>query len=326
MHKQTKKTPTAKKSKTIVVALGGNAITKAGEKGTIPEQFVNTRESMKVVISLIQAGYRVLITHGNGPQVGNELIRVERSSKIVPNIPLGVLVGDTEGGMGYMIQQCLYNVLLNKNITSNIACIITQTVVDPNDPSIENPSKFVGQFYKEHQVDALVKKRGWVMKADSDRGWRRVVPSPIPYDIIEKETVRKLLDSDTVVIAAGGGGIPVYRTETGWLEGLDAVVDKDLASAVLGNSVEAEELMILTGVDQVAINFGKPNQKFIAKMTTTKARKLLKEGHFPPGSMGPKIAAAVNFIDGGGKQVIITSVEKAVDAQQGNAGTVITGG
>jgi len=312
-----------KGSKTIVVALGGNAITQQFEEGNIHEQFANTRQSLLGVVELIKMGHRVLISHGNGPQVGNALIRVEEARHLVPPLPLGVIVADTEGGMGYMIEQCLQNVMHDNGIQREVCCIVTQMIVDKNDPSIQNPSKYVGPFFQKEQVAELVEKRGWIMKEDPGRGWRRVVASPKPKEIVERNVIRLLVANGIIVIAAGGGGIPVYMETNGWLEGLDAVIDKDLASAVLGRDVGADELMILTGVEKVALNFGKPDQKFLDKMTVSEAKKYLAEGHFPPGSMGPKIQAAINFIEWGGKRVVITSIEKSVKAAFGEAGTVI---
>ncbi len=313
-----------KGQKIIVVALGGNAITQQFEEGNIHQQFANTRQSLVGVVELIARGYRVLITHGNGPQVGNALIRVEESRHLVPPLPLGVIVADTEGGMGYMVEQCLQNKMHDRGLKKEVATIVTQVLVDPDDPSIKNPTKFVGPFFKPEQVEELTKKRGWVMKEDPGRGWRRVVPSPIPKEIIEKKVIRLLVENEVIVIAAGGGGIPVYVDHrSGWLEGIDAVIDKDLASAVLARDVGAQELMILTAVERVALNFGKPEQVFLDRMTLSEAKKYLREGHFPPGSMGPKIQAAINFLEWGGERVVITSIEKSVEAANGLAGTVI---
>ncbi|MCB0289641.1 MAG: carbamate kinase [Calditrichaeota bacterium] len=311
--------------KTVVVALGGNAITRENQEGNIYEQFLNTRQSLEGVLELTELGHRVLITHGNGPQIGNELIRVEEAVKLVPTLPLGVLVGDTQGGMGYMIEQCLQNVLHDRGIEREVACMITQMEVDRADPAFKNPTKFVGPFYTREKAEELQRERGWAIKEDKGRGYRRVVPSPLPKEVIEGNIIRMLLDSGVVVIAAGGGGIPVYRDSTGWLEGLDAVIDKDLASALLGNQVGADELMILTGVDQVAVNYGKPDQRFLDSMTIAEAEAYLAEGQFPPGSMGPKISAAINFLRGGGRRVVISSIEKSALAVYGKAGTVLMG-
>ncbi len=307
--------------KTVVVALGGNAITQAFEYGNIHEQFVNTRRSLEGVAELIRLGHRVLVTHGNGPQVGNYLIRVEEARHLVPTLPLGIIVADTEGGMGYMIAQCLRNILHDHQQHCEIACLVTQVLVDKHDPSIKNPTKFVGPFYRKEQVPELVEKRGWIVKEDPGRGWRRVVPSPKPLAIVERKVIRQLVDHDVVVIAAGGGGVPVYVEENGWLEGLDAVIDKDLASAVLARDVAAQELFILTGVERVALNFGQPDQVFLDRLTVSQARQYLQEGQFPAGSMGPKIQAAINFLESGGQRVVITSIEKSIQAVYGRAGT-----
>jgi carbamate kinase len=312
-------------SKNIVVALGGNAISHQFEEGNIHQQFANTRKSLRGVVELIKQGYKVLITHGNGPQVGNALIRVEESRHLTPVLPLGVIVADTEGGMGYMVEQCLQNKLTDRGISKEITTLITQVLVDPEDPSIENPTKFVGPIYPEDKVEEMSQRPGWVLKEDTGRGWRRVVPSPRPVEIIGKKIINLLLDNDIIVIAAGGGGIPVYiDKKSGWFEGIDAVIDKDLASAVLARDINAHELMILTAVEKVAINYGKQNQQFLDRITTTEAKNFMQEGHFPPGSMGPKIQAAINFLEAGGNQVVITSVEKSKDAVLGKAGTTIT--
>lgn len=312
--------------KRAVVALGGNAISKAGEPDTIKNQFANTRASLGGLMELLREGYDIAITHGNGPQVGNAILRVELAADKAPILPLGICVADTEGGMGYMIAQSLKNRLLKEKIDRPVVTVVTQVLVDKDDPSISDPTKFIGQFYSKEEADELVKKRGWKMKKDANRGFRRVVPSPTPLDIIEKESIKKLLDQKVVVIAAGGGGIPVYRMPDGSLEGVDAVIDKDLASAVLAREVGAELLLILTGVDKVAINFGRLDQQFLDKITVKEAQKHLEAGEFPPGSMGPKIKAAINFIQSGGKEVIITSIDRAYPAVLGKAGTHILPG
>ncbi len=307
----------------IVVALGGNAITREFEEGNIAQQFSNTRRSLEHIIDLLIEGYHIVITHGNGPQVGNALIRVEESRHLVPPLPLGIIVADLEGGMGYMIEQCLQNKMHDLGVKRQVATIVTQVLVNKDDPSISSPSKFVGPFFRKEQVKELEEKRGWIMKEDKGRGYRRVVPSPRPKGIVEKDIIKHLVDMGVVVIAAGGGGIPVYIDHRGWLEGIDAVIDKDLASAVLAKEIDAEKLIIITGVDRVAINFGTPQQVDLPQLTVSEAKKYLAQGEFPKGSMGPKIEAAINFIEGGGKEVIITSIEKTGPALKGEAGTRI---
>jgi len=313
-------------SKTAVIALGGNAITRKEVEDTITNQFANTRSSLYGLIELIRSGYNIAITHGNGPQVGNAILRVELARGKAPILPLGICVADTEGGMGYMIGQSLQNRLYRDNIQREVVTIITQVEVDKDDPELANPSKFIGQFYSEQEAVLFQTERGWVMKEDSNRGWRRVVASPIPQKIVEGRIIAQLVDSGVIVIAAGGGGIPVYVEKDGTLEGVDAVIDKDRASALLANQISAEMLIILTNIDKVALNYGRQNQKLIDEMTASDAEEYLRQGHFPPGSMGPKIEAAIDFLRNGGTKVVVSSIDKATEAVFGNAGTVITRG
>ncbi|MFO7891855.1 MAG: carbamate kinase [bacterium] len=307
----------------VVVALGGNAITRESEEGNIYQQFANTRKSLVSIVEMISNGANVIITHGNGPQVGNALMRVESTRDFIPPIPLGVLVADTEGGMGYMIEQSLQNMLYRKGIKKSAITILTQVVVDKNDPSINEPTKFVGPFYKKKQVDKIQKLRGWDIKKDADRGWRRVVPSPCPLEIVEKKTIKNLVEQGIIIIACGGGGIPVYIEDDGTYEGIDGVIDKDKASAVLALDIGAPKLYILTAVDKVSLYYGTDAQQDIDAMSATEAEKYLEEGHFPPGSMGPKIEAAVQFLKNGGKEVLITSIDKLTQARKGQTGTRI---
>lgn len=309
--------------KIAVVALGGNAITREHEEGNITQQFANTRRSLKGVLELIKQNYKIAITHGNGPQVGNALIRVEETRHLVPPLPLGIIVADLQGGMGYMIQQSLQNGLKKAGLQREVVTIITQVIVDKDDPSIKNPTKFVGPFIKKEDVEMVVKRRGWIVKEDPGRGYRRVVPSPMPLEIVEKETITRLVREGVVVICNGGGGIPVYVEEDGTYEGVDGVIDKDLSAAVLGRDIGAQELFILTAVEKVYLNFRKPNEKALDSLTINEATHYLEEGHFPAGSMGPKIQAAINFIKFGGKRVVISSIEKMVDAVYGKTGTII---
>jgi len=308
--------------KKVVIALGGNAIAATG-KEDIHEQFANTRKSLEGIVELIQEGFDLAITHGNGPQVGNALLRVERTVEDIPGLPLGVIVADTEGGMGYMIEQCLQNRLHNLGIARDVTTIVTQVVVDPDDPSIINPTKFIGPFYNRKQAENLAINFNWVIKEDSGRGYRRVVPSPVPLKIVNRRIIQQLVDQGVIVIAAGGGGIPVYIEIDGTYEGIDAVIDKDRASAVLARDINARRLIILTNVENVYINFNRKNQKKLERITISEAKQYLALGHFPAGSMKPKIEAAINFLESGGKEVIITSLDRAKQAITENAGTKI---
>ncbi len=313
-------------AKKAVLALGGNAIIQAGQKGTITEQFKNTRDSLGGVVELIKQGYQLAISHGNGPQVGNMLIQHNAGiQKGVAPLPLGVLVAATEGTMGYMIEQSLQNKLIQEKITNKVVTINSQVLVSKDDPSMQNPSKPVGPFYTEEEAKALEAEFGWHITEDAGRGWRQVVPSPKPIDIIPADTIKQLVEDNQIVIACGGGGIPVIREENGVLDGIDAVIDKDFASALLAEKIGAEFLVILTGVDKVAINFGKPDQKELDSLTVEEAQMYYDQGQFPKGSMGPKILAAISFVKNGGKKVIITSIERIVDAFEGKTGTIIQG-
>jgi len=310
-------------NKTAVVALGGNAITVPGQEDTIANQFANTRASLDGIVELARDGFKLVITHGNGPQVGNALLRVELARGKAPILPLGVLVADTEGGMGYMIEQSLQNRLKKDGIDRPVVTIMTQMLVDEHDPAVANPTKFIGQFYTEQDARLFEETRGWRMKQDGNRGWRRVVPSPMPLRAVEAQTIRQLVENGTIVLAGGGGGIPVYIDAKGNLEGMDAVIDKDLGSAVLAAEIGASVLSILTSVDNVALDFGKPSQRVLGSCTLSEMKRYYAEGHFPPGSMGPKIAAALKFLDNGGEVVTITSFANARKALNGEAGTRI---
>ena len=312
-------------NKTAVLALGGNAIIKAGEKGTIGQQFANTRDSLGGIVELISQGYKLAITHGNGPQVGNLLRQQEAGEKegIAP-LPLGVLNAATEGTMGYMIEQSLQNKLLLSGIDKQAITIISQVVVDKNDPSMLNPTKYVGStYYSEEQASQLKQELGWTLREDAGKGWRRVVPSPYPTRIIPAATIKELVERGEIVIAVGGGGIPIYIEENGTYEGVDAVIDKDFASMLLALNIEAGLFVILTGVDKVAVDYGKPTQRDLDRVTVSEARRYYEEGQFPAGSMGPKILAAIDFLSRGGSEVLITSIDRIVDAFAGKTGTRI---
>ena len=313
-----------KKGSKIVVALGGNAISPKGEIDTIANQFNKTRKSLSAIKHLIDHGYEIVITHGNGPQVGNAILRTELTEDQAPLLPLGYCVADIEGGMGYMIQQSLHNLFKREGLHKEVVTIITQVLVDKNDPEISSPSKFIGRRYNNKHAEELSRKYGWIIRQTSDGKWRRTVPSPKPISIIESNTICELVDAGKVVIAAGGGGIPVYIRDNGDLEGFDAVVDKDLSSCILAKAIGAHHLLIITNIDNVYINFGQSDQKPIYKMAPHEARQYMKEGHFASGTMKPKIDAALQFIDNGGESVLITSIENFQNGLKAGTGTVIS--
>ena len=311
-------------NRTAVLALGGNAISPQKEVDTITNQFRHTRESMSAIMHLISEGYDLVITHGNGPQVGNALLRTELTADTAPILPLGICVADVAGGMGYMIQQSLQNLLKSENIHRDVVTIITQVLVDKNDPEIENPSKEIGQHYDEKTAASLADRYGWTVRETSSGDWRRVVPSPKPISIVEANVIRELVNAGIIVIAGGGGGIPVYTMDNGDMEGFDAVVDKDFASAIIANEIESRDFFILTDVRTVFLNFGQKNEAPIHRMTMRDAKKHLKDGQFAPGTMEPKISAAVNFIKRGGERVLISAIDSVAEALSGQTGTVIT--
>jgi carbamate kinase len=308
-----------------VIGIGGNALVGKGQRGTITEQFANSRKMLKGIVDVIKTGFMPVIIHGNGPQVGSAMIRVDMALDKVPEVPLGVLVADTEGGMGYMIGQSLINILRREGLNLPVATVLTQVVVDRNDPSLKNPTKPVGPFYAGDEARRYSETRGWNMIEDAGRGWRRVVPSPYPLEIVERETIRLLINHGVIVIAAGGGGIPVYLEEDNTLEGIDAVIDKDVTSAVLGQSIGAELMVILMSEPQVALRYGQPDQQFLGAITRADAQAYLDQGEFAEGSMAPKIRAAVKFLDDGGRKVIITDTDSLLRAFHDEAGTRIAG-
>jgi carbamate kinase len=310
--------------KLVVIAIGGNAILEAKESGSASEQLENIRTTSGHIAHLIQKGYKIVVTHGNGPQVGNILLRNEIAEGIAPVMPMDVCVAESQGQLGYMIQQSLLNELDKLGISRNVTSLITQVVVDPEDEAFENPTKPIGPFYPEGEAERLAKEKGWMLIEDKARqGYRRVVASPEPEEIVESATIEKLVEGDEeIIIAAGGGGVPVIRTEQG-LSGAEAVVDKDKASQVLASSIHAHIFIMLTNVEKVALNYGKPEQEDLDKLTVAKAKGYLREGHFPPGSMGPKIVSAVRFLEGGGEQVIISTPENLESALEEDKGTII---
>ena len=287
-------------SRTVVVALGGNALLPSGERGEIGQQCAHTRESLAPIVAMARAGWRIVIVHGNGPQIGDELYRQEMARSTMPPLPLGVLVAGTAGWIGYMIQQSLQNALARNGVERDVVTVITQVLVDPDDPAMQHPTKPIGRY-----------------------SYKRLVASPIPTGIVEKDQIKRLLDGGTIVIAAGGGGTPVYRDAKLGLEGVDAVVDKDRVAAVLGNAVGAEVLLILTSVDGVYRNFGKPDQEMLRRISVAGAKELLEAGEFAEGSMAPKVEAAISFIESGGTAAHIARLDEGLEALNEQAGTVI---
>ncbi len=309
--------------KKIVVALGGNAILQAGQKGTAEEQLANVRLAAEQIAQLVIAGYQVVLTHGNGPQVGNILLQNAAASPAVPAMPLDICGAESQGFIGYMLQQSLTNTLWERGMSKPVVTVVTQVVVDANDPAFSKPAKPIGPFYPKEEAEKLMAE-GLAMQEDRARGgWRRIVPSPQPLRIWEREAIISLIDSGAIVIASGGGGIPVVETPTG-LRGVEAVIDKDLAGQRLANDVGADLLLILTDVEAVAVNWGQPNQRWLSAVRLDEARAYQAEGHFLAGSMGPKVAAACNFIEAGGEMAIITSLQTATEALAGKTGTRFT--
>jgi len=304
-----------------VITLGGNAILPAGGTGTFDEQLSITRATMQPIARLVKEGVTVVLSHGNGPIVGNILIRNEAVRDQIAPMPLDVCGADSEGGIGYMMQQALQNELRRIGIERTVVTLVTQVVVDERDPAFRRPTKPIGPFYTPERARILAREKGWTVVEDSGRGWRRVVASPKPLEIVEIEAIRKLVEQGVIVIAAGGGGIPVSRQWDGSLHGVEAVIDKDLASALLGRLLGVEALVIVTGVDRVAMHFNKPEQRDITSARASELERLLGEGHFPPGSMAPKIQAAIEFVRGAGRSVLITSPGKIAEGMEGRAGT-----
>lgn len=315
-----------KKKGGIVIALGGNAISKPGMRGTIQEQFYSTLESMEHVADLVVNGYdRIIITHGNGPQVGAAILRSELASKTVYPLPMDICDADTQGGMGYMIQQVLGNCLRKRGIKRPVVTAITQVRVDPHDPAFDNPTKPVGLFYKEHEARELTAARGWTMREDAGRGWRRVVPSPKPIKILEAGAIKAMFDRGNIVIAAGGGGVPVALNRHNLHYGVEAVIDKDRTSALLAGEVGADTLLIMTGVEYAYIGFGTPNQRALTNVTAEEIRLHLDQGEFASGSMRPKIEACLSFLEHGGSKAVITTIPKCLAALRGRTGTHVRG-
>src|SRR5574338_934795 len=306
--------------KTAVVALGGNALLRGNEIGTIQQQEKNTYDTCINLLNLLREDFNIVITHGNGPQVGNILLRNEAgyNQYKIPKMPLDICVADSQGGIGYMIERQLKNILIEHKIRRNIVTVITEVLIDMNDPAFLEPTKPVGAFFLKEEAELLARANNWVIKEDPrKRGWRRVVASPRPLEIINQKIIRDLVRKGTIVIAAGGGGVPVYRDKKKQLQGVEAVIDKDLASSLLANEIEADDFFILTDVKNAYINFNKPGQKALGKITVEEARLYLEQGEFSKGSMGPKIEAAIEYVEHGGKETIITESSALADKDAG---------
>lgn len=310
-------------TKIAVVALGGNALLRGSEIGTIQQQEKNTYDTCVNLINLLEKGFEIVITHGNGPQVGNIMLRNEAGYNTykIPKMPLDICVADSQGGIGYMIERQMRNILSKNKIRKNIVTVVTQVLVDKNDTAFQNPNKPVGPFYLKEEADLLAKSNNFIFKEDArKRGWRRVVPSPDPIDIINKKIIKQLVQKGNIVIACGGGGVPVFLDDEKNLQGTEAVIDKDLASSLLASEIKADDFFILTDVPKVYINFNKPNQIQLDEIKLTEAKKYYDAGEFGSGSMGPKVLAAIRFLSNGGKEAVITESTQLGDP---NCGTKI---
>jgi len=309
---------------TAVIAIGGNSLIKDKEHQTVRDQFDSTEETCVHIAEIVKQGWRVVVTHGNGPQVGFILLRSELASDVLHTVPLDSCGADTQGALGYMIQQLLGNRLKQVDSDVPVITVVTQVIVDADDPAFHNPTKPIGPFYDEAKARRYEREQGWAVIEDAGRGWRRVVASPIPREIVELEAMRTLLGAGFVVVGVGGGGIPVVRDEGGALRGVEAVIDKDYASSLLAAGLEADLFLISTAVEKVYLNYGKPDQTALDHLTVEQAKRYLDEGHFPPGSMGPKMRAVIEFLEQGGKEALITSPENLARALGGETGTRIT--
>ncbi|MDC0762203.1 carbamate kinase [Brevibacillus sp. AG] len=312
--------------KLVIVAIGGNSLVKDNGRNTIQDQYEAVCETAANIADMVQEGYNVVVTHGNGPQVGFALQRCEIANEVsgMPTIPLVNCVADTQGGIGYQIQQALTNEFAKRGINKKVASVITQVEVSKEDPNFENPTKPVGSFFTLEQAEEMRKEHpDWVFIEDSGRGYRRVVPSPKPIDIVEKDAIKSLIEAGYVVVAVGGGGIPVVKTGENTYDGIDAVIDKDFATSLLAEQIDAQTLIITTGVPQVCIHFGKPNQKALERITVEETKQYVREEHFAKGSMLPKIEASLSFLEKNGSSVIITNPESLKDAITNKAGTHI---
>jgi carbamate kinase len=306
-----------------VVAVGGNALIKDKNNKTVQDQYDAARDTMKHIVDMIEKGWDVVITHGNGPQVGFILRRSELAKDILHEIPLDYCGADTQGAIGYMFQKALNNEFKRRGLKKNAATVVTQTVVNKDDPAFITPSKPIGTFMEEAEAKTREANDGWTVVEDAGRGWRRVVPSPRPERIVEAETIDTLINAGIIVVGVGGGGIPVIINDDGDIEGIEAVIDKDFGSALLAKMINADLFVISTAVEKVALNFNTPDQKWLDKITVAEAKQYIEEGHFAPGSMLPKMQAIIQFLETGGKKALITDPKNIGNALEGKTGTWI---
>ena len=309
-----------------LVAMGGHAFMQKGESGTIQEHERNADRIAELLLTLIERGYNLIVTHGNGPQVGNLLLQHEQARDVVPAMPLDVLVAMTEGSLGYILQQSMLNQLRRSDIPKYVVTVVTQVIVDGKDPAFKEFNKPIGPFLSQEEAERRRDEWGWQVREDAaGRGWRRLVPSPRPQKVIQRHMIRDAANAGHIVIAAGGGGVPIQVKDDGNYEGVEAVVDKDLTSSVLACDVSAELLIVLTAEPQVYVNFNTPEQKPLSAVTLDEMLTLHEQGHFPPGSMGPKVEAAIHFLEQGGRRTLITDPDSLPRAMEGRAGTHIIG-
>lgn len=311
------------KRKIALIAFGGNAILPNSQRGLQSEQMKNAKKAARLMVHVVKKGYDLIIVHGNGPQVGNILIQMEEAVTKVPPFSLEVCDAMTEGSMGFMLESAIINELRKNSLDKEVATLITQVVVDREDPAFENPTKPIGPFYTKYRAQQLARQKKWTVVEDAGRGYRKVVPSPKPIDVIPKRVIRDLVRSGKIVIASGGGGIPVIINGRGLFEGVEAVIDKDYAASLIAREVKADLFIILTDVERVYLNFGKPDEEPLSVLTIEQAEEHLSQGQFPAGSMGPKIKAAIEYIQGGGKETLITSASQLKAALLNRSGTKI---
>ncbi len=311
------------KGKLAVVAFGGNALLRSEDHGTQEEQIARAKQAARWLADIVRYRYKLIVVHGNGPQVGNILVQAEEASTKIPPQSLDVCVAQTEGSMGFLLQQAIRNRLDSIGLGGDVATILTEVEVDPNDAAFKRPTKPIGPYFTRYRAEALERDLGWTMREEAGRGWRHVVASPRPLRILNIGTIVHMLNGAAVVIAAGGGGIPVVRGRDGQWHGVEAVIDKDFSSSLLASELHAETYVVLTGVSRVAIDFEKPTERMVERLTVAEAQRYLAEGQFPAGSMGPKIEAAIQFVTRGGKQVLITDIEHLREALEGREGTLI---